>query len=106
MRWLGAAIFIWGRRPQTLGIFRFPARMTQRRRTLPPPAIPAAESALGLRPRSALSSAQVLPEWTISTAPCNDSSSNGANPLDSVSHSRGSVHIERDRPRGSQDRQA
>jgi len=28
-----------------------------------PPLIPAAESALGLRPRSALSSAQVLPEW-------------------------------------------
>src|SRR5215470_15214409 len=51
----------------------------------PPPAIPAAESALGLRPRSALSSAQVLPEWTSSTPPCNDFSSNGDYPLDLLS---------------------
>ena len=35
------------------------------------PAIPAAESALGLRPRRALSSAQVFPACTISTSPCN-----------------------------------
>src|SRR6058998_3682104 len=42
-----------------------------RRRLAPPPAIPAAESALGLRPRSALSSAQVFPEWITSTSPCN-----------------------------------
>ncbi len=65
------------------------------RRQIPrPPLIPAAESALGLRPRSALSSAQVLPEWTLSTAPCNDFSANGANPLNFVSHSRGSVHCD------------
>jgi hypothetical protein len=51
-----------------------------------------AESALGLRPRSALSSAQVLPEWILSTLPCNDFSANGANPLNSLSHSRGAVH--------------
>ncbi len=57
----------------------------------PPPAIPAAESALGLRPRSALSSAQVFPEWITSTSPCNDLSANGDNPLNSLSHSRGSV---------------
>jgi hypothetical protein len=57
----------------------------------PPPAIPAAESALGLRPRSALSSAQVLPEWITSTSPCNDLSANGDYPLNFVSHSRGSV---------------
>ena len=57
---------------------------------LPPPAIPAAESALGLRPRSALSSAQVLPEWNTSTSPCNDISANGDNPLNSLSHPRGS----------------
>jgi hypothetical protein len=58
-----------------------------------PPLIPAAESALGLRPRSALSSAQVLPEWILSTLPCNDFSANGANPLNSLSHPRGSVHL-------------
>lgn len=64
-----------------------------RRRWAPPPAIPAAESALGLRPRSALSSAQVLPEWITSTSPCNDLSSNGDNPLNFVSHSRGSLQF-------------
>ena len=64
-----------------------------RRRLTPPPAIPAAESALRLRPRSALSSAQVLPEWTISTSPCNDFLSNGDYPLNFVSHSRGSLHF-------------
>jgi len=57
-----------------------------------PPLIPAAESALGLRPRSALSSAQVLPEWITAASPCNDLSTNGDNPLNSLSHSRGSVH--------------
>ena len=64
----------------------------RRRRPQPPPAIPAAESALGLRPRRALSSAQVLPEWKTSTSPCNTFPSNGDNPLNFVSHSRGSVH--------------
>ena len=59
----------------------------------PPPAIPAAESALGLRPRSALSSAQVFPEWITSTSPCNHLSANGDNPLNFVSHSRGSLHM-------------
>ena len=52
-----------------------------RRQIARPPLIPAAESALGLRPRSALSSAQVLPEWITSTSPCNDLSANGDNPL-------------------------
>ena len=56
-----------------------------------PRPIPAAESALGLRPRIALSSAQVLPEWTTSTSPCNDFSANGDYPLNFVSHSR--VHF-------------
>ena len=42
-----------------------------RRRCCPPPAIPASEPALGLRPRIALSSAQVLPEWTRSTPAVN-----------------------------------
>ncbi len=48
---------------------------------------------VGLRPRSALSSAQVPSEWTLSTLPCNDFSANGDNPLNSLSHSRGSVQI-------------
>jgi hypothetical protein len=47
-----------------------------------------------LRPRSALSSAQVLPEWILSTAPCNAFSANGDNPLNSLSHSRGAVQGE------------
>src|SRR5579863_6788437 len=64
-----------------------------RRQIARPPLIPAADSALGLRPRSALSSAQVLPEWITSTSPCNDLSANGDNPLNSLSHSRGSVQI-------------
>jgi len=42
---------------------------------------------LGLLPSSALSRpAQLLPEWTISTSPCNTFSVNGGNPLNSVSH--------------------
>src|SRR6185437_13878215 len=45
------------------------------------PAIPAAESTLGSHPCVALSSAQVPPEWTTSTPPCNDFSANGGNPL-------------------------
>ena len=52
-----------------------------RRQIARPPLISAPESALGLRPRSALSSAQVLPEWITSTSPCNDLSANGDNPL-------------------------
>ena len=60
------------------------------RRPEPPPAIPAAESALGLRPRIALSSAQVLPEWITSTSPRKDFSSNGDYPLNFLSHWKGS----------------
>jgi len=42
-----------------------------------PIAIPAAESALGSHLCVALSSAQVLPGWTKSTSPCNNSAANG-----------------------------
>ncbi len=56
------------------------------------PAIPASESALGSHPCVALSSAQMLSEWTISTQPCNDFSLNGNCPLNLLSHSRGSLH--------------
>ena len=75
-------ILNWGRCPQTPGIFRFSARMGQWRKQIAPlPPIPAAESALGVRSRSALSSAQVLPEWTTLASPCNKFLSNGDNPL-------------------------
>src|ERR1700689_556577 len=57
----------------------------------PPPAIPAAESALGSHPCVALSSAQVLPEWISLTSSCNSFSANGDYPLNFVSHSRGSL---------------
>ena len=87
-------ILTWGRCPQTPGIFRFAARMGgfEGAGYARPRPIPAAESALGLRSRIALSSAQVLPEWTTSTSPCNNFLSNGDNPLNSLSHSKGSLH--------------
>jgi hypothetical protein len=55
------------------------------------PAIPAPESTLGSHPCVALSSAQVHPEWTTLTSPCNTFPSNGDYPLNFVSHSRGSL---------------
>ena len=57
------------------------------------PAIPAAESALGSHPCVALSSAQVLPEWINRNPAGNALAANGDNSLDSVSHTRGSVHL-------------
>jgi len=57
------------------------------------PAVPAAESALGLRPRIALSSAQVLPEWINRNTAANAFALNGDNPLNFVSHPRGSVQL-------------
>src|ERR1700733_916326 len=60
--------------------------------TFAAPAIPAAESALGSHPCVALSSAQVLPEWITSTPSVNAFAANGANPLNFVSHSKGSLH--------------
>ena len=64
-----------------------------RRQIARPPLIPAAESALGLRPRIALSSAQVLPEWTTIASPCKNLSANGDYPLNFVSQPRGSLHL-------------
>src|SRR6266478_3537561 len=93
MRLLRSIQLNWGLRPQTPGIYRFQGQNgLWWRRPEPPPAIPAAESALGLRPRIALSSAQVLPEWLTSTSPRNDFSSNGDNPLNFLYHSMGSPH--------------
>src|ERR1039457_102225 len=56
------------------------------------PVIPAAESTLGSHPCVALSSAQVLPEWINRNFAANRFPANGDNPLDCVSHSRGSLH--------------
>ena len=88
------AVVTWGRCPQTPGIFRIAARMDCfGEQVVPAPRpIPAAESPLGLRSRRALSSAQVLPEWTTSTSPCNNFLSNGDNPLNFLSHWKGSPH--------------
>ncbi|MGO4882342.1 MAG: IS3 family transposase [Bryobacteraceae bacterium] len=90
----------WGLCPQTPGICRLPARMSDplggdssRLR-----AIPAAGSALGLRPRMAISSARVLPGWTTATSPCTNLSANGDYPLNFVSHSRGSLQFSRASP--------
>jgi len=93
-------ILTWGRCPQTPGIFRFAARMDpfEGAGCARPRPIPAAESALGLRSRSALSSAQVLPEWTTSTPPCNNFLSNGDNPLNFLSHRKGSPQFEASSP--------
>ena len=90
----------WGRCPQTPGIYRFRAKMAEgktsgRPQMQPPRATSAPESALGLRPRRALSSAQFGAEWSNSTSPYNDFSSNGFYPLNSVSHSKGSLQSSR-----------
>lgn len=57
------------------------------------PAIPAAESTLGSHPCVALSSAQVLPEWINRNPAVHGFSANGDNPLNFVSHSRGSLQF-------------
>lgn len=57
-------------------------------------AVPASESALGSHLCVALPSAQVFPEWNLSTQPGNDFSLNGNCPLNSLPHARGSVQPE------------
>jgi hypothetical protein len=59
------------------------------------PAIPATESTLGSHPCVALSSAQVLLEWINRNLVGNRFAANGDNPLNFVSHSRGSLHCPR-----------
>ena len=56
------------------------------------PAFPVAESTLGSHPCVALSSAQVLPEWINHNLAGNRFAANGDNPLNFVSHSKGSPH--------------
>ncbi len=57
------------------------------------PAIPAAESTLGSHPCVALSSAQVLPEWSNRNLAANAFAANGDNSLNLVSQRRGSLEI-------------
>src|SRR6266852_3021110 len=76
-------------------IYRFVAKMAEVEGRIAPPfsATSAADTALGLRPRRALSSAQLPAECTIATLLCNHSSCNGNYPLNSVSHRWGAVHL-------------
>ncbi len=62
------------------------------------PAVPAAESTLGSHPCVALSSAQVISEWINRSLAVNAFPANGDNPLNFVSHSRGSLHCPIARP--------
>jgi hypothetical protein len=94
----------WGLCPQTPGICRSAAKMAEgktagRPRSQPPHATSATEAALGLRPRRALSSAQLAAEWRKATSPYNDFPLNGTYPLTSVSHARGSLHFHRTQKR-------
>jgi len=70
-------------------------------RAAPPHAVPAAETTLGSHPCVALSSAQVLPEWNYPSLAVNAFPANGDYPLNSVSHSRGSLHGLTHAPRAS-----
>lgn len=79
-------------------IYRFEAKMAGlmhafriEGRIAPPSATSATDAALGLRPRRALSSAQLFAEWTTTTSLRNDSSSNSFYPLNFVSHYKGAV---------------
>ena len=56
------------------------------------PAVPAAETTLGSHPCVALSSAPVISEWINRSLAVNAFPANGDNPLNFVSHSRGSLH--------------
>ena len=85
-------------------IYRFRAKMAElvnspvlnslklEGRIAPPSATSATDTALGLRPRRALSSAQLPTEWTTTTSLRNDSSLNSFYPLNFVSHNMGAVH--------------
>jgi hypothetical protein len=63
----------WGRCPHTPGIYRIPARMTERRgRSLGLRSFRPLSRRSGCVPAVPLSSAQVFPEWITETSPCND----------------------------------
>ena len=78
-------------------IYRFSAKMAEVGKR-PPQGRPfsatsAADAALGLRPRRALSSDQMSPAWRKPSRLGNDSSLNGNYPLNFVSHGKGAVHV-------------
>src|SRR3974377_941011 len=96
----------WELRPQSPGIYRLFAKMAkgrkgvvQKGRLAPPLATSATESALRLRPRRALSSAQLSLEWTTIPSPRNDLSLNGAYPLFPVSQHWGAPQVAGRNPR-------
>jgi hypothetical protein len=70
-----------------------PERLFFYRAAAAAPAVPAAESTLGSHPCVALSSAQVISEWINRSLAVNAFPANGDNPLNFVSHSRGSLQI-------------
>ena len=84
-------LIIGGSAPATPGFNAFAPEWVFYRAADAAPAIPAAESALGSHPCVALSSAQVLPEWINRNLAANAFASDGDNPLNFVSRSRGSV---------------
>ena len=91
MRWLGDLQF-GGSAPATPGFIAVAPEWSGRADESAL-SIPASESTLGSHPCVALSSAQVLPEWIKSTSPCNAFALNGDYPLNSVSHTWGSLHF-------------
>jgi hypothetical protein len=76
---------IGGSAPATLGFNAFGPEWLACGATSVAPAFPAAESALGSHPCVALSSARVLPEWTLLGLASNAFSANGDYPLNFVS---------------------
>ena len=81
-----------GSAPATLGFNAVAPEWLIYRAADAAPAIPATESTLGSHPCVALSSAQLLLEWISRNLAGNRFSANGDNPLNSVSHSKGSLH--------------
>src|SRR5438309_6875671 len=88
----------WGLCPQTPRIYRFfTARMDgsdlfQGTGITCPPPFRLLNRSLRLLPSRALSRpVQVCPGWTTSTSPCNNFLANGDEPLNFLSHSRGSL---------------
>jgi hypothetical protein len=71
-----SAFLIRGAAPETLRFIAVGPELLHFGAAFTAPAIPASESTLGSHPCVALSSAQMLSEWTTSTQPCNDFSLN------------------------------
>ena len=84
-----------GSAPATLGFNAVAPEWLIYRAADAAPAIPATESTLGSHPCVALSSAQLLPEWINRNLVGNRFAANGDNPLNSVSHSKGSLQTMR-----------